>query len=173
MEKNTTNQTYQATYLYGTGLGNHDYTDWVFRCQGNKNYHSLIHSTNGRNVAGQTYSWSGGYTFFHTPLYDDANVLVYTGVINGRDAVFINTKQSCNVSINLPESMLMHSISVIEKSNTITADTHTDEEGITIEATGTGSLICTGRTLDEPDTQRAVDDDDPLGYLPLAPVLRR
>ncbi len=144
IENSSTKGTYQATYLYGNKLGNHDKipgSAWIFQRSSGKCYHHLMQSVS--NIAGKSFTWNGGYTFFHTPLRDDSDVFAYLGVISGKDALFVNTKQSCIISIDLPEKYLMRKISVIEVSDTITTqNTFVDVDGISIEATGSGSFIC-------------------------------
>lgn len=145
IEKNSASQTYQATFLYRQKLGDHHLTDWVFRRQGGKCYHCLMHNgLTGIDVSEKSFSWSGGYTFFHTPLLDDDDVLAYAGVVNGKDAIFINAKRACSINISLPVSLQNRKINVIEIDNNITtANSFTDIDGVSVDAAGVGSLIFT------------------------------
>jgi hypothetical protein len=104
----------------------------------------MHNGSTGIDVSGKSFSWSGGYTFFHTPLLDDDDVLAYAGVINGKDAIFINTKRACNINISLPVSLQNRKINIIETDNNITTvNSFTDIDGVSVDAAGVGSFIFT------------------------------
>ena len=143
VERNTNLNTFQSTYLITNKLGNHTYATNVFHRSGGKDYHSLIQGQ-VLEVASKSLVWSGVYTFFHTPILNDSNAFVYRGIINGKDAVFVNTIQSCDIEIELPNDLLLRKMNVVEQSNTITTEnTFTDVVGVQLTATGTGSFIFT------------------------------
>ena len=134
---------YQSSYLIPNKLGSHDKTTrGIFSHSYNKSYHIMVNNTNPIQTAGQTIVWSGVYSFFVTPIIDNDYIFAYVGCINGKDAIFVNTKQAYEGSIELPPNMWMCKIVDVEKDDTITTTNEfVDAEGVQITATGTGSWI--------------------------------
>lgn len=134
---------YQSTYLIPNKAGNHgqiEDTDPIFvRGSTAKDYHQIAI---GGLVAGRRIVWSGVYTFMRSVIADDANILAYMGIVNGKKCLFVASKQSCTVDIAFPSSLLFAPLSVVEKEGNIeTENTFVDVAGVHIDATGTGSLI--------------------------------
>ena len=144
IEKN--DNAYQASYIYPVKLGNHSLigdSDKIFLHSSGKCYHHIMQNVSNESIKGHSFIWNGGYTFFHNPILDDTNAFVYSGTINGKDAIFVAAKQQCSIDIELPQDFLMRKINVIEQQGITTTDTATDVSGVHIEATGAGSLIFT------------------------------
>lgn len=143
LEKSDTYATYQGTFLYPSKLGNHDLiggTANIFVRSANKSYHHVI--SNETSIAGKSYTWSGGYTFFHVPLLEISTAFAYRGIYQGKDAVFFNCSSAIDVGIELPISYKFRKLSVIEMSTSVTTEnTFTDANGISISATDAGSAI--------------------------------
>lgn len=143
IECNKTRGTYQGVYLYPEKLGNHELIQddsWIFNRSYGKCYHHIMNNVS--NIASKTFICNGSYTFFHTPLLDNDNVFVYRGIMNGKDAIFINTKKACELDIPLPKDCVRHRMSIVEMSRNITTDnTSTNAAGIHIVAKGSGSMI--------------------------------
>lgn len=93
----------QAAHLLREGIGDHRHLNsrhnvFVTSTYG-KNYHVLIREMSV--MGGTTYSWRGIYSWFR-PLVNNGNVLVYSAVLDGEEAIFVDAKRSCNVTIALP-----------------------------------------------------------------------
>ena len=133
---------YQATYLIPNKAGDHSMiadADEIFSRGNTKDYHQVAI---GGTVAGRRITWSGVYTFCASVLEDDASVLAYMGVVNGKDAIFIAAKAACEVNVPIPSAFLFKPCEIVEKVGSIDTDnTFVDADGIRITATGTGSLI--------------------------------
>ena len=103
VEKNA--KAYQSAYLLNEGLGDHamvsDGGDVFIGNSSNKTYHWLIASKRFSN--GDKTSWRGVYTWFTEALADDDDLLCYEGMVGGRRALFIDAKQACSRTIELPE----------------------------------------------------------------------
>ncbi|MFR6634595.1 MAG: hypothetical protein ACLUQ6_06745 [Alistipes onderdonkii] len=81
VEKNR--QGYQSTWLLPDGLGDHALLDgqddiFIYAPYG-KSYHKLI--GNKRMENGDKTCWRGVYTWFETPIADDADLLCYEGSV--------------------------------------------------------------------------------------------
>lgn len=90
VEKNR--QGYQSTWLLPDGLGDHALLDgqddiFIYAPYG-KSYHKLIGNKRIKN--GDKTCWRGVYTWFETPIADDADLLCYEGSAGGHTAVFID-----------------------------------------------------------------------------------
>ena len=102
VEKNR--QGYQSTWLLPDGLGDHALLDgqddiFIYAPYG-KSYHKLI--GNKRMENGDKTCWRGVYTWFETPVADDADLLCYEGSAGGHTAVFIDCKRACKRTLALP-----------------------------------------------------------------------
>lgn len=95
---------YQSTFLLPDGLGDHasladDDIIFIYASYG-KCYHKLI--GNRRLHDGDSTLWRGVYTWFAEPLADDASLMAYEGIVDGRRALFIDTKRACERTLDLP-----------------------------------------------------------------------
>lgn len=94
----------QSTFLLEEGLGCHDSLgadDVVFIGNSHgKSYHKLIADKRVEN-GGETF-WRGVYTWFSSPIADDAELLCYEGSIEGSSALFIDCKTACERVLALP-----------------------------------------------------------------------
>lgn len=143
IEKNGSSTAYQGTYLLPNKDGNHDKTTInVFNRSYGKTYHIVVNNTNSLPIAGSKIVWSGVYSFFKNALVDNDDILVYEGLINGKDAIFVWTKRAFSGAVQLPQIYSMRVILDVEKDSTITTDNaFVDSDGININATGAGSWI--------------------------------
>ncbi len=145
IECNKTKGTYQGVYLYPNKLGDHALIkpdSWIFNRSYGKCYHHIMNGV--ENIAGKEFVCNGSYTFFHQPIADNEFFFAYSGILNGKDAVFINAKKTCNMNIALPKDFLFRSIHIVEKSgNLFTDNTFVDVTGVHIIAKSTGSMIFT------------------------------
>lgn len=102
VEKNA--KAYQSTFLLPEGLGDHSRlgdNDAVFiYASYGKSYHKLI--ADKRMADGERIAWRGVYTWFQSPLADDAQLLCYEGIVDGRTALFIDCKRACEKELKLP-----------------------------------------------------------------------
>ena len=140
IEKNRTKGYYQSTYLKKSFIGDHHLiasTDNIFSYKGGKSYHWLICSPQLRPLAGSIYQWKGCYTFFKDALVDNNNILVYRGVIDGKDAIYVSVSDTVTgLIIQVPGDIAFEKMSVIENTG------FTNEDGnITIESGGAGLLL--------------------------------
>jgi len=135
---------YQSAYLMPFGLGKHTKVGSeqnIFTRSSNKCYHVQVVSLS--NIANLFMQWSGCYTFFHSAITDDTNLLVYRGVIGGKDALYISTKANYSGTITVPNDLALKNISVIESVGITNEDGETTfmNGGDGIYITGNGSLI--------------------------------
>lgn len=147
IEKNSSNGYYQSTYLLPdfsagkhSGIGD---ADSIYIHSGGKSYHHLF---NNITISGaSTKQWAGVYTFFDSAnlVIDDASLLVYRGVIRGKDVLFINSKQAFAGAIPVPKDLALKKVSVIENYGFTDEDNgfNIGGDGIYAESTSTGSLI--------------------------------
>lgn len=102
VEKNR--QGYQSTYLLPDGLGDHallgSADDVFIYAPYGKSYHKLI--ADKRLAEGDVIGWRGVYTWFETPIADDAELLCYEGVVDGHTALFVDCKKACDRELALP-----------------------------------------------------------------------
>lgn len=118
IEKNATTGYYQSSYLLtDLGLGKHDKIDdddFIFIRSWSKCYHNLMSNIDIKG--GEVFQWSGVYTFFNKPIIDDNYLFVYSGVVRGKDVLFVNSKQAFSGSIPLPIDFAHKKISIIENN---------------------------------------------------------
>lgn len=103
IEMNSSTGWCQASHLLRDGIGDHRYvkdTNEVFVTSTyGKNYHMLIRGLNA--TGGTSYSWHGVYSWFR-PRENNANVLVYSSVLNGEGVLYVDVKRACDVTFPLP-----------------------------------------------------------------------
>ena len=138
IEKSTTKQTYQSSYLNTAfGLGKRTNTldtNIIFSRSYAKIYHTVLAVP--IDIAGKTLQWNGSYTFFKVPLLDSEFILAYQGTIRGKDAIFINSKKAFNGSIPVPSELALKRIQIIENNGFV------NEEGLTtFELGGNGIYV--------------------------------
>ena len=129
VEKNR--QGYQSTWLLPDGLGDHALLDgqddiFIYAPYG-KSYHKLI--GNKRMENGDKTCWRGVYTWFETPVADDADLLCYEGSAGGHTAVFIDCKRACKRTLALPGYLDLRHFGTAEQNG-----------GIRISAAGRNKL---------------------------------
>lgn len=129
VEKNR--QGYQSTWLLPDGLGDHALLDgqddiFIYAPYG-KSYHKLI--GNKRMENGDKTCWRGVYTWFETPVADDADLLCYEGSAGGHTAVFIDCKRACKRTLALPGYLDLRHFGTAEQNS-----------GIRISAAGRNKL---------------------------------
>lgn len=129
VEKNR--QGYQSTWLLPDGLGDHALLDgqddiFIYAPYG-KSYHKLI--GNKRMENGDKTCWRGVYTWFETPIADDADLLCYEGSVGGHTAVFIDCKRACKRTLALPGYLDLRHFGTAEQNS-----------GIRISAAGRNKL---------------------------------
>ena len=144
IEKNATVGYYQASYLLTDfGLGKHDKiddNDDIYIRSGSKCYHKLMSNIDIKG--GEVYQWFGIYTFFNKPIIDDEYLFVYSGVVRGKDVLFINSKQAFIGSIPIPTDFSQKKYSVIENHGFADIDDGLNiGGGIYVESNSEGSLI--------------------------------
>lgn len=146
IEYSASNNDFQSTYLYPIGIGNHRYidnSDIIFKHTSDKSYHSLIDALS--NIGGICNSWSGSYTFFHTPIVNDENVFAYWGTVNGKLTMFINTMGAYEGFVPVPSQFAIKSLNTIEHIGITSQDDdynfYINGGGVYIKSTGVGSLI--------------------------------
>lgn len=134
---------YQSAYLIPNKFGDHRFISddsTIFVMSSGKCYHRIVASP--FIVTGERIVWSGVYSWFVNPLASTSDIFAYKGVLNGKDAIFINTMNECEADIPLPSDLLMRELRIVEASDVIhTENVFTDVEGIHIQADGKGSLI--------------------------------
>lgn len=137
-------EAYQASYLLDAGLGNHsgiEDKDIIFIGNSNgKTYHKLI--ANKRYEVGDSVFWKGVYTWFKLPIADDNDILCYEGIIDGKDAVFIDCKRSINRKLLLPNKYLKRAFTVIEKSASVSiCNQKITQDGVRVLSHSPGSCV--------------------------------
>ena len=73
--------------------------------------------------------WRGVYTWFETPIADDADLLCYEGSVGGHTAVFIDCKRACKRTLALPGYLDLRHFGTAEQNG-----------GIRISAAGRNKL---------------------------------
>lgn len=136
---------HQASWLIPNKAGDHHIlknSDIIFSRSANKCYHRIVSNYDYTEpVPGLSITWTGVYSFFKTAIMDDSNAFIYKATYLGKDCIFVNSKQQCEFDIPLP-SYAGRSINVIEHDDTISTDNiFVDADGVSVTATGTGSLI--------------------------------
>ena len=143
VEHNSSNDTYQSTYLRPYGLGDHSQigsSSFMFIKSGAKAYHYLIDSI--QYSSGMSHNWSGLYSWFKQPILDDDNFFVYEGKIDGHDLVFIDIKMlSSATKIKLPDKYVLKDFTIIQKDDVVTIGENIDIDGLEISSTNSGSVI--------------------------------
>ena len=113
------------------GLGEHallDEQDDIFiYAPSGKSYHKLIGNKRIKN--GDKTCWRGVYTWFETPVADDADLLCYEGSAGGHTAVFIDCKRACKRTLALPGYLDLRHFGTAEQNG-----------GIRISAAGRNKL---------------------------------
>lgn len=135
---------YQSSYLLADGLGNHEEIsddDIIFiGNSSNKTYHKII--ADRKHQKGDVIHWSGVYTWFKSPIFDNDDLLCYEGVIDHKKVLFIDCKKRVDKTIQLPANYVKKSFTVVEKSKsmTITGD-KVATKGLKIVSDGSGSCV--------------------------------
>ena len=114
-----------------TGWGDHALLDgqddiFIYAPYG-KSYHKLIGNKRIKN--GDKTCWRGVYTWFETPIADDADLLCYEGSAGGHTAVFIDCKRACKRTLALPGYLDLRHFGTAEQNG-----------GIRISAAGRNKL---------------------------------
>ena len=162
---------YQSAYLKSTDIGDHSLladSSRIFVKDGNKCYHSLIFKsgTSGQLVEitdGMHYSWSGVYTWFKQlgsgslPI-DDDDLLVYSGVINGKDVLYIDAKRACNRIVNLPDGFDRGRINYHQSDSNMSIALNGTQ--ISISTNGIASSIIYSRIPGDVNDDGVIDIDD-------------
>lgn len=63
--------------------------------------------------------WRGVYTWFETPVADDAVLLCYEGSAGGHTAVFIDCKRACKRTLALPGYLDLRHFGTAEQNSGI------------------------------------------------------
>lgn len=135
---------YQSSYLLNEGLGRHieiEGEDVVFIGNSNgKTYHKMM--ANQQHEKGNHTYWSGVYTWFKSPVMDDADFLCYEGIINEANALFIDCKKAVNRQLLLPTKYTKKVFTIIDKNPSVMIDSEiVDSSGIKISADAPGSCV--------------------------------
>lgn len=142
VEKNTANNTYQTAYLInGYGIGNHSKilpSDFIFVYASDKCYHRLL--ANQTVQSPQINSWSGMYSW-NKPLQDDANLLVTTGTINGKDYIFIDAKTAFNGYVSLPSQYTLKDFEILENFTDAAIGSFIEVYGISVSFLTAGTIV--------------------------------
>ena len=104
----------------------------------NKTYHWLIASKRFSN--GDKTSWRGVYTWFTEALADDDDLLCYEGMVGGRRALFIDAKQACSRTIELPEGYDTAAFDVSDASGSLQVAAE-GERALKITSSGVGGRV--------------------------------
>lgn len=148
VEKKTSAPAYQSTFLFNDfGLGRHNDLSNISpiyrRGDTGKDYHQII--SNMDLLANKYIEWAGAYSFFKDAVVDNNDVLVYRGVVRGKDALFINTKRAFDGTVNIPTDLLFREHTLFECYGIVDGDGgtdfHTGGDGLYIKSTSTGSVI--------------------------------
>lgn len=112
---------YQSTFLLPDGLGDHariaaNNAIFIGSSYG-KSYHWLIANKQLKN--GDKINWRGVYTWFTEPIADDAELLCYDGVVDGRTALFIDSKGACDRELELSDDFDVRNFEVFDTNNGI------------------------------------------------------
>ncbi|MBO7609350.1 MAG: hypothetical protein J6S96_04020 [Muribaculaceae bacterium] len=98
-----TNGWCQSSWIENSGLGQHLYlsdNSVIFTRGTGKSYHVLINNKN--LMANTTYQWHGVYTWAKPLVYDNS-LIVYTGYIDGREAIYVDVRKNLdNFCVNIP-----------------------------------------------------------------------
>lgn len=135
---------YQSSYLLADGLGNHEEIsddDIIFiGNSSNKTYHKII--ADRKHKKGDVIHWSGVYTWFKSPIFDNEDLLCYEGVIDHKKVLFIDCKKSVDKTIQLPANYVKKSFTVVEKSKSMTiTGNKVATKGLKIVSDGSGSCV--------------------------------
>lgn len=135
---------YQSSYLFADGLGNHEEItddDIIFiGNSSNKTYHKIV--ANREYKKGDVIHWSGVYTWFKSPVFDDDDLLCYEGVIDSRKVLFVDCKKSVDKTIQLPAHYAKKDFTIMEKSKSITiTGNKVTTKGLKIASNGPGSCV--------------------------------
>lgn len=119
-------QGYQSTYLLPDGLGDHallgnDDDVFIYAPYG-KSYHKLI--ADKPLAEGDQIGWRGVYTWFETPVADDAELLCYEGVVDGHTALFVDCKKACKKEVALPEYLNARHFEITGQNGGIRVSAH-------------------------------------------------
>lgn len=128
----------QSSWLELAGLGQHSEignSSIIFTRGTGKSYHVLL---NGSNVAANTtYRWHGVYTWAK-PLVNDDSIMVYTGYIDGREALYVDVRKCLdNFCVMIPFHWLK--AQRLERSGEI--DATVSGNVLNVSASESGSVI--------------------------------
>lgn len=142
IEMRTENGWCQASHLLPEGIGDHRYVGgsnaFITTTYG-KQYHVLVkyQSISG----GMSYSWRGVYSWFR-PIVNDDDVLVYSAVLDGVEAIYVDAKRPCSVTFALPARWAADGKKVVvaqaDNGMTLNAD---NASQVRLSASGAGTAI--------------------------------
>ncbi|MBO7609351.1 MAG: hypothetical protein J6S96_04025 [Muribaculaceae bacterium] len=107
----------QSSWLRPIDLGTHyaiDSISPIFTRSSDKCYHVIMDSFPVN--CNDSVSWHGIYTWA-LPLINDDDLLVYSGIIDGKESLYIDTKRACNRIFNYSGANYLHSIDSIRNSD--------------------------------------------------------
>ena len=133
----------QAAHLLPEGIGDHRYVnpnhDIFVTSVYWKYYHVLIRSLDV--TGGTSYSWRGVYSWFR-PIVNDDDVLVYSAVLDGVEAIYVDAKRPCSVTFALPARWAADGKKVVvaQADNGITLNADNASQ-VRLSASGAGTAI--------------------------------
>lgn len=142
--------------------------------EGGKSYHSMIfHQALSSGVVrgqlvnitqGLEYNWSGVYTWSRPAAVgvalpvDTADVLVYPGVIDGDDALYIDTKDAWTGTVQIPGLSQWQGMLFVQQDSGISVSRSGDTLSVT--ATSAASAIIRNRIPGDVNGDGVIDVDD-------------
>lgn len=142
IEMNSSQGWCQASHLLPEGVGDHRYVgnnEVFLSTTYGKNYHVLIRRMQVKS--GTSYMWHGVYSWFR-PLVNDADVLVYSAVLDGVEAVYVDAKRSCSTTFTLPARWVAagKKVVVAQADNGMTLNVDNASQ-VRLTASGAGTAI--------------------------------
>lgn len=140
IEKN--NYACQSAYLFGYGLGSHTEltgNDVVFIGNSSgKCYHKLISGKSREK--GCADSWTGVYTWFRKPLFEDKHFYIYEGAFEGHTALYVSCNDTSSCVVELPPDLVNMKFKVVEPFSS-TSVYKSGSNNITISSGKNGGCI--------------------------------
>lgn len=148
----------QSSWMRPIDLGTHyaiGANCTIYTRSDGKCYHVLI--DNYPVQQGDTLRWHGIYTWA-MPLVNDADLLVYRGIIDGRQALYVDAKQACDRVLAVPGAKALRVTDYAQNSAGATIEIGADD--IYISASNPASFILVTRVSGDVNADGMVDVDD-------------
>ena len=127
----------------------------IFKRNSGKCYHVIMN--NNPMLQGDKVSWHGIYTWAE-PLVNDSDLLVYKGVIDGREALYIDVKRACDRTIGYEGASKMR---ITDYTNYVNdAIISLNDDSISISAQSPASFILIPRSKGDINANGIIDVSD-------------